>query len=641
MYISPLIDPKGQQTGWMTSMTNITEAKRIRDQLSASHERFTTVLEGPGRVGVGAVGAAGRTAVRQPQLPAVVRRRCARPQQLMAGGAAMDFEAAGEDVDHLSGLPAQELTETGANPREVYVESLQKWFDVRARYLQWTDGRLAQMLIATDITARLRAEEQAAAQAEKAQVTSRLVTMGEMASSVAHELNQPLTAITNYCNGMVSRVKAGTIVKDDLVAALQKTARQAERAGQIIHRIRAFVKRSEPQRQPAQARQIVEDAVELAGIELRRRNVAIHTYVAQRLPDDHGRPHPDRAGGAEPAEERGRGHRQRPAAAARRHIELRVVPRHTPDEGGVIEFSVTDMGPGLKEEVIGAAVRSLLLDQGRRPGHRAGAVPLDRGVAPRPDAGTEPLQWCAAVVGCRFAFTLPVELPIAHRPGPPPEPAPTPPRTQPSLRMSLIPKKGTVYVVDDDEAVRDSLQWLLEGKDYRVKCFDSSESFLSRFDPREVACLIADIRMDGMSGLELQDRLLERKSPLPIVFITGHGDVPMAVTTMKKGAMDFIEKPFKEEELLGLVERMLDQARSAFSQHQEQASRDALLSRLTTREAQVLERIVAGRLNKQIADDLGISIKTVEAHRANIMEKLNANTVADLLKIALGAQSKA
>ena len=152
--------------------------------------------------------------------------------------------------------------------------------------------------------------------------------------------------------------------------------------------------------------------------------------------------------------------------------------------------------------------------------------------------------------------------------------------------MSLIPKKGTVYVVDDDEAVRDSLQWLLEGKDYRVKCFDSAESFLSRFDPREVACLIADIRMDGMSGLELQDRLLERKSPLPVVFITGHGDVPMAVTTMKKGAMDFIEKPFKEDDLIGLVERMLDQARAAFSQHQEQASRDALLSRLTTREAQ-------------------------------------------------------
>ena len=206
--------------------------------------------------------------------------------------------------------------------------------------------------------------------------------------------------------------------------------------------------------------------------------------------------------------------------------------------------------------------------------------------------------------------------------------------------MSLIPKKGNVYVVDDDEAVRDSLQWLLEGKDYRVRCFDSAESFLSRYDPREVACLIVDIRMPGVTGLELQDRLLERKSPLPIVFITGHGDVPMAVNTMKKGAMDFIPKPFNEEELLNVVERMLDQARSAFADHQHAANREALMGKLTAREAQVLERIVAGRLNKQIADDLGISIKTVEAHRANIMEKLNANTVADLLKIALGQHAK-
>ena len=202
--------------------------------------------------------------------------------------------------------------------------------------------------------------------------------------------------------------------------------------------------------------------------------------------------------------------------------------------------------------------------------------------------------------------------------------------------MSLIPKKGSVYVVDDDEAVRDSLQWLLEGKDYRVRCFDSAESFLSRYDAREVACLIVDIRMGGMTGLELQNRLIESGSPLPIVFITGHGDVPMAVDTMKKGAMDFIQKPFKEEQLVSLVERMLEQARDAFTEHQFAASRGALMARLTLREAQVLERIVAGRLNKQIADDLGISIKTVEAHRANIMEKLNANTVADLLKIALG-----
>lgn len=202
--------------------------------------------------------------------------------------------------------------------------------------------------------------------------------------------------------------------------------------------------------------------------------------------------------------------------------------------------------------------------------------------------------------------------------------------------MSLLPKKGTVYVVDDDEAVRDSVQWLLEGKGFRVRCFDSAESFLSRYDAREVACLIVDIRMGGMTGLELQNRLIEAKSPLPIVFITGHGDVPMAVDTMKKGAMDFIQKPFNDEQLVGLVERMLEHAKDSFAEYQVAANRDALLSKLTLRESQVLERIVAGRLNKQIADDLGISIKTVEAHRANIMEKLSANTVADLLKIALG-----
>jgi C4-dicarboxylate-specific signal transduction histidine kinase len=122
---------------------------------------------------------------------------------------------------------------------------------VRSRYLNWVDGRLAQMVIATDITPRRHAEEQAAAQAERAQSASRLITMGEMASSVAHELNQPLTAINNYCNGMVSRIKGKQINEEDLLAALDKTARQAQRAGQIIQRIRSFVKRSEPNRTPS------------------------------------------------------------------------------------------------------------------------------------------------------------------------------------------------------------------------------------------------------------------------------------------------------------------------------------------------------------------------------------------------------
>ncbi|MFM7505414.1 MAG: PAS domain S-box protein, partial [Rubrivivax sp.] len=409
MYVSPLIDPKGQQTGWMTSMTNITEAKRIRDQLSASHERFTTVLEGlDASVSV--------LSVQQGELLFANRSyrlwfgADARGHQTMAGNTAdASFQIEGDDaVDHLSGLPTQEIAGSDASPREVYVESLAKWFDVRARYLQWTDGRLAQMLIATDVTARRRAQEQAAAQAEKAQVTSRLVTMGEMASSVAHELNQPLTAITNYCNGMVSRVKSESISPEDLIAALQKTARQAERAGQIIHRIRAFVKKSEPQRQPSQAREIVEDAVELAGIELKRRNVAIQTYVAQRLPDLMVDPIlieqvlmnllKNAAEAIDSAQ----------LPPSRRHIELRVVPRHAPQEGGFIEFSVTDMGPGIHDEAINRLYEAFFST--KKEGLGIG-LSLCRSIVESHQGRmrAQNLYNGSQIVGCRFSFTLPVE----------------------------------------------------------------------------------------------------------------------------------------------------------------------------------------------------------------------------------------
>jgi FixJ family two-component response regulator len=194
---------------------------------------------------------------------------------------------------------------------------------------------------------------------------------------------------------------------------------------------------------------------------------------------------------------------------------------------------------------------------------------------------------------------------------------------------------GVVYVVDDDDAVRDSLQWLLEASRYRVHGFASAEQFLAGFDPAAIAVAILDVRMPGMSGLELQEELIARKATFPIIFITGHGDVPMAVSTMKKGAVDFIEKPFDQTALKALVDRLLLEARERATATERRRMNEALLARLTPREQQVLERIVAGRLNKQIADDLGISIKTVEAHRANIMDKVNANTVADLMRIVL------
>jgi C4-dicarboxylate-specific signal transduction histidine kinase len=212
---------------------------------------------------------------------------------------------------------------------------------------------------------------------------------------------------------MVSRVRAETIARDDLVAALQKTARQAERAGQIIRRIRAFVKRSEPQRQPAQARQIIDDAVDLAGIELRRRNVAIHTYVAQRLPLIMADPILIEQVVLNLLKNAAEAIDSAQLPPARRHIELRVVPRHTPDEGGVIEFSVTDMGPGISDEVIGRLYEAFFSTKAEGLGI---GLSLCRSIieSHRGRMKAQNLYNGELIVGCRFAFTLPVELPAKH-----------------------------------------------------------------------------------------------------------------------------------------------------------------------------------------------------------------------------------
>ena len=199
--------------------------------------------------------------------------------------------------------------------------------------------------------------------------------------------------------------------------------------------------------------------------------------------------------------------------------------------------------------------------------------------------------------------------------------------------MNQTLEKNTIYVVDDDEAVRDSLQWLLEGKGYRVRCFESSEEFLSRFDPDEIACLFVDIRMQGMSGLECFDELLARGCRLPVIFITGHGDVPMAVAALKKGAFHFIEKPFNDHDLVDLVEKALAADRDRQRVAASRETIEARLATLTQREREVMELILEGKYNKVIADDLSISMRTVEAHRSRIFDKMDVRSAVELAQL--------
>jgi len=198
-----------------------------------------------------------------------------------------------------------------------------------------------------------------------------------------------------------------------------------------------------------------------------------------------------------------------------------------------------------------------------------------------------------------------------------------------------------VHIIDDDDALRDSLVWLLESTGLKVASYPSAEAFLQVWSSAMRGCLILDIRMPGMSGLELHEKLNSQHSTLPVIFITGHGDVPMAVTALKKGAFDFIEKPFHDQDMLNLIEQCLARDRTQHQHRRQGADAQRHIEQLTPREREVLELIVAGRLNKQIADELGISIKTVEVHRARVMEKMEADSLAELVQSVLHAKSEA
>jgi two-component system response regulator FixJ len=195
-----------------------------------------------------------------------------------------------------------------------------------------------------------------------------------------------------------------------------------------------------------------------------------------------------------------------------------------------------------------------------------------------------------------------------------------------------------VYLIDDDEAVRDSMCMLLESADLPYRCFDSADHFFAARDGSERGCLVLDIRMPGMTGLELQARLAQIGSSLPIIFITGHGDVPMAVEAMRQGALDFLRKPVNEEHFLERIASALDQESGSWHQKLDREQTRQRIDSLTEREHEVFQLVAEGLANKAIASELGISERTVEVHRAQVMKKLDARTLAQLVRIHLQSE---
>jgi len=287
-FIAPLINEKGKQTGWVTSLIDISEPKKIREELAASQERFITVLEGLD---------AAVSVVDLETDALLFANRFYREN--FGDDSKGHFKLAGdsnnletlhdlaEDLqDSPPGIPTPFLYQESES-EEIQLEDGNKWYEVRRRFIPWVDGHLAQLLIATDITMRKEADELSRQQEERMQFTSRLTTMGEMASSLAHELNQPLSAISNYCMGVAKRLDGhiDPALNKEILPALEKASEQAHRAATIIQRIRGFVKRSEPQRKSVSITEIINDAVGLVEIEAHRHRLSITSDLAENLPE--------------------------------------------------------------------------------------------------------------------------------------------------------------------------------------------------------------------------------------------------------------------------------------------------------------------------------------------------------------------
>jgi len=198
---------------------------------------------------------------------------------------------------------------------------------------------------------------------------------------------------------------------------------------------------------------------------------------------------------------------------------------------------------------------------------------------------------------------------------------------------------ATVFVVDDDEAVRDSLELLVATTGLAVETFASAREFLDAYDPERAGCLVTDIRMPGMSGLELQEHLVALGASIPVIVLTGHGDVPAAVRALKAGAVDFVEKPFKPQALLDLINQAIARDRETREAMAREGAIAERLASLTPREREVMELVVAGKANKVIAVELDISERTVELHRGRIMKKMKARSLAELMRLVLPAQA--
>ena len=441
-------------------------------------------------------------------------------------------------------------------------------------------------------------------EAELARVV-RALSVGELATSIAHEINQPLAGVVTNAEAGLRWLSGREPNLEEARESLELIARDGNRAGAVIRRIRTFLKKEGPQAVSLDLNEVIQETAAFARPELQKRDVALRFACSGDLPRVLG----DRVqlqqvilnmimNAAEAME----------STEGAKHLV--ITSRQSAEEGVIV--AVQDSGIGMSPTEVHRMFDPFFTT---KPTGMGIGLSISRTIIEAHGGRI----WATRNedAGLSVQFALPTEEFRAGR-----------------RHGAMSPERGVVFVVDDDTSVRDALQNLLRSVGLYVQASANAQEFLSSKRPDTPGCLVLDVRLPGASGLDLQRQLIEAHIQIPIVFLTGHGDIPMSVRAMKAGAIEFLTKPFRDQDLLDAVQQAIEQDRVARLQNAEVAALRERYDSLTTREQEVLNLVAQGLLNKQIGGKLQISEPTVKLHRGRVMHKMSADSLASLIRMA-------